>query len=253
MIEARELTVEIADQTVVNNLNLTLHRGECWAVMGRNGVGKTTLIATLAGLRPAAAGTVSLNSTPLAKLSRREVAREIGLLFQEESHLFPSTVHATALGGRFPHLSPWQIEGREDLQLVDAALQRVELDHLRQRSVATLSGGEKRRLDLAVLLVQDPPFLLLDEPVNHLDLRYQVERLHYIHHLTRRGEKGVLMALHDINLAHRFCDHVLLLYGDGEFEAGVWSDLINGDRLQRLYGYPVRPVEDGSDCYWLPV
>jgi iron complex transport system ATP-binding protein len=144
----------------------------------------------------------------------------------------------TALLGRHPHLGPWGREDGEQLELARRALAQVGLEALEQRQVASLSGGERRRLALASLLTQDPRLALLDEPVNHLDLPQQQRQLQLLRGRCERG-KGVLMVLHDVNLALRFCTHLLLLYGDGYHDQGPLEQVAERERLERLYDHPL--------------
>ncbi|MBF0448146.1 MAG: ABC transporter ATP-binding protein [Magnetococcales bacterium] len=252
ILRAENLTVEVAGKRVVEGLNLTLSPGQSWAVLGRNGVGKSTLIHTLAGLRKPQAGRLWLGEELMENLSRRQIAQSLGVLFQQEATPFPATVLETVLSGRFPHLSQWQQEGWADYERVESALALVELSGLEQRRSDTLSGGERRRQDLAVLLVQDPTLFLLDEPVNHLDLHYQIHLLSQLRSLTRRSHKTLFMALHEMNLVSHFCDHCLLLYGSGRHEQGAVEAVIDAQRLSELFGHPVRLLCQGQHRYWLP-
>ncbi len=180
------------------------------------------------------------------------MAKLIGVLFQQEATPFPSTVEETAMTGRFPHLSEWQAESEEDYQRVKDALAVVELSEFGHRSSETLSGGERRRQDLAVLLVQDPTLFFLDEPANHLDLRYQMLLLKHMRQLTLNRGKALFMALHDMNLATRFCDHSLLLFDSGEYSQGASKDIITVESLSKLYGHPVQQVMVDKQTYWFP-
>jgi iron complex transport system ATP-binding protein len=252
ILRAENLTVEIAGLTIIDQLNLTISPGQSWAVLGRNGAGKSTLIHTLAGLLKPAAGSIWLGEDPIDKLTRRQVAQRLGILFQQEATPFPSTVEETVLTGRFPHLSEWQTESAEDHQRVEDALAVVELRDFGQRRSETLSGGERRRQDLAVLLVQDPELFFLDEPANHLDLRYQMLLLKHMRQLSHKQNKALFMALHDMNLATQFCDHCLLLHDSGEHEQGSIDKIINMDSLSRLYGHPVQQIATKNRTYWFP-
>lgn len=242
LLRATSLDIVIAGRSLLRALNLAVHTGQCWALLGANGAGKTTLLHTLAGLRPPQGGSLWLQDAPLSRLPRRIVAQRLGLLPQDSSDSFPASVLETALIGRHPHLGRWHHEGAGDMALARQALAQVDLAGYESRPCHTLSGGERRRLALATLLTQAPPLLLLDEPTNHLDLNHQISALQHLRYLADGGERAVLMALHDVNLAARYCDQVLLLFGGGEWQAGAAADLLTEERLSRLYGHPVVQV-----------
>lgn len=242
-ISVHSLSVEIAGKMVCRDLDLSFAAGQCWAILGTNGVGKTTLLHTLAGLRAPAAGEPRLDDQSMQLLSRRHIAQNIGVLFQHESTLFPASVLETALIGRHPYLHAWQWEEAEDIERARRALSAMELDDLETRLTSTLSGGELRRLSIATLLTQDPRFYLLDEPANHLDPRHQIMVLEAVRKAVREEGKCALLVLHDANLAARYCDHALLLYGDGRCESGPAAEVINADNLSRMYGHPMLEAE----------
>lgn len=251
LLRAVSLDIGVAGRQLLHQLKLTLSRGQCWALLGANGTGKTTLLHTLAGLRPAQGGSLWLQGTPLARLPRRTIAQRVGLLPQDSSDSFPASVLETALIGRHPHLGRWQSESAEDVALALEALAQVGLADQAARACQTLSGGERRRLALATLLTQAPHLLLLDEPSNHLDLHHQIDALRHLRGLADGGEHGVLMALHDVNLAARYCDHVLLLFGDGHWQAGPAATLLNAEVLSQLYRHPVAEISgpDGQRAF----
>ncbi len=252
LLEARGLTVEIGGKQVCTNLHLEIHASQRWALLGINGVGKTTLLHTLAGLRAPAAGQILLNGQAIDKLPRRQVARQLGLLLQEEGDAFPGTVLETALSGRHPHLGRWQWESAEDIALAERALAQVGLAGLASRQLGTLSGGERRRLSLATLLCQQPQLFLLDEPTNHLDPHQQITLLELLAAQTREETRGLLMILHDINLASRFCDRALLLFGDGETLHGPGEQVLTAEHIARLYGHPVVTLDGPHGPVYLP-
>lgn len=251
VLALNNVSLRIGTVQVCEALDVTFKPGECWAILGRNGSGKTTLLHTLAGLRGADAGAVSLDGTPIEQQSRRYIAQHLGLLPQDSHDPFPATVLETALLGRHPHLSAWAWESVEDRAHARAALAHVGLRGWESRTLATLSGGERRRVALATLLTQNPDILLLDEPTNHLDLHHQVSLLDLLARQAREQHKTVIMVLHDLNLAARFADHCLLLYGDGSVCAGAREDVLETSVLERLYNLPLRKISEAPPA-WLP-
>ena len=251
-LSAHELAVSIAGKQVVSDLDFAPAAGEFWAVLGPNGIGKTTLLKSLAGLHAPDAGEVRLDGQPLRLLPRRAVARRLGMLQQHTAYAFDASVLETVLTGRHPHLSHWAREGPRDIALAREALAQVDLEGLEQRSVTGLSGGEARRVACAALLVQQTDVMLLDEPTNHLDLRHQLALMSLLRGQVRDEGRTAVCAMHEINLAARFCSHVLMLFGDGQWCAGRCGDMLSESALERLYGCPVRAVQTEDGTRFLP-
>jgi len=214
------LTVAIGDNVLVDKLSFLATGGEIWAVLGANGVGKTTLLHTLAGLRQPTAGRVDLDGKDIAVLSRRQIASRLAVLLQHTVDALPSTVLETALLGSHARVGWIGSESADEIEFTISKLRLAGIDHLSHRRVDTLSGGERRRLALATVLVQSPHVLLLDEPTNHLDLKYQFEILDIVKAECERNDMAVMMILHDVNHAARFCSHAMLLYGGGTVRHG---------------------------------
>jgi iron complex transport system ATP-binding protein len=251
-LEIRELVIDVPERCDGQALTLSVEPGQVWGVLGPNGAGKTTLLHTLAGLRRPRAGQVLIDGRPLAALGRRQVARILGLVFQERHDGFPATVRETALIGRHPWLSAWQMEGGEDLRLAEAALERLDVAHLAERLVSTLSGGERQRLAIATVLTQAPQIWLADEPTNHLDLHHQSAVMALLDEQAAEG-RAVMMCLHDLNLAARWCDHLLLLYPDGEACWGPARNMLVPAALERLYGQRLATAEIDGAPVFVPV
>ena len=255
LLEARLLRVDIGGHGVCSNLDWRVEAGESWAILGRNGVGKSTLLATLAGFRLQQAGLLSIagQALPNAGLGAnlRAMARVRGYLSQHQFDPFASTVLETVLVGRHPHLGRWDWESANDRRIAEAALHELDLDGLAEREVQTLSGGERQRLAVAQLLTQEPQLFLLDEPLTHLDLSHQVAVMEMF---VRRAAQGnaFVAVLHDPGFAARYCDRALLLFGDGEWLAGPTADVINATNLTRLYGHPLRELCADGHRWFVP-
>jgi iron complex transport system ATP-binding protein len=251
MLAVSRLQVSIAGHRICDDLNFNLAAGASLAILGRNGAGKTTLLATLGGLRAADHGEIALQGLLLAGYAPRALARMRGYVPQQQHDAFAASVLETALVGRHPHLGRWEWESADDRAQASAALARVGLADMAARDVQSLSGGERQRLALAALLVQAPQLMLLDEPLTHLDMNHAIAMLELLREQTRQGGSMVAV-LHDPNLARRYCDHALLLFGDGSWTSGKSEEVISAESLQRLYGHPLRTLDNVGGLWFIP-
>ncbi len=252
LLSAQGLQVRIGHKQVVQDLNLNLERGDTLAILGRNGMGKTTLLHTLAGLRPALAGQILLDAQAYSHWDSRAAARRRGVLAQHQLDAFPATVLETALIGRHPHLGRWAWEGDKDQDIAKDCLKAVGLAGMESRSVHTLSGGERQRLAIATLLAQQPLLYLLDEPTTHLDLNHQLAMLDLVSRYAQQCGAGFIMVLHDVNWAVRYCRRALLLFGEGRWLEGPVDDVLTTDTLSELYGHPLLRLEAEGKTVFLP-
>ncbi len=252
MLRTEQLTLHIAGRTLCDRLDAGFNAGENWVILGANGSGKTTLLHALAGLRQPDHGRVMLDHVPLRDMPSRRRARRLGVLFQDFESAFPATVMETVLTGRHPRLQRWQWESTEDYSAAEAALEAVGLAGFAQRPLATLSGGERRRVEIAALLAQDAPLCLLDEPTNHLDLHHQVRILEWLATRAARPGHMNIFVLHDINLAARFGTHGILLFDHGECLHGPMPDVLTRPNLERLYHCRLREIHADGARWYLP-
>jgi iron complex transport system ATP-binding protein len=236
-----KLDVSVPGRELVRRLDVNCASGEILAILGRNGAGKTLTLHTLAGLRDITQGDVSLNGTDIRALSRRAVAQTLALLPQDADDLFPASVYDTVLIGRHPHIEPLRLESAEDHDIGRRCLRELDLEGLADREVTTLSGGERRRLAIAQTLAQTPQTYLLDEPLNHLDPQHQLEVLD-LFHAKARGGASVVATLHDVNLAMRYADRCLLLFGDGRWQIGDSREVLTAETLSALFNVRMQPV-----------
>ena len=252
MLRAERLSLGYAGRTLLEGLTLEFLPGQIWAVLGRNGSGKSTLVHALAALRLPEAGAVLLDGVPLHSVPRRRLARGIGVMLQEETHEFWGSVRDFVLLGRYPHaLSPfgWHID---DEAVARGEIESLHLAGLADRAFATLSGGERQRARAAALFAQRPRVYLLDEPLQHLDLPHQVAVLERLAHEARERGALVIMVVHDLLFASRYCHRFLLLYGNGSFTHGTAQEVLDAAHLGELYGFPLDTVEAAGDRLFLP-
>ncbi|MDR7052617.1 iron complex transport system ATP-binding protein [Duganella sp. 3397] len=252
MIATHQLSLSIGQRQLVANLDWQVRTGECWSVIGRNGAGKSTLLRTLAGLRPADAGTVSIRERALQDWPLADLARQRAFLAQSRSDAFAYSVIETVLSARHPYHDHRYWEGSDDHAIALAALASMEVADLAGRDVRTLSGGERQRVAIAAMLAQDTPLLLLDEPANALDLAHQVSVMTLLARQCREQGKTVVMIGHDLTLAHSVSTHALLLRGDGRWLAGAKDDVMRADILGEYLGHPIDIIRHGHRSIFIP-
>lgn len=251
-LSCQSLNVSIGGKTICNDLNLQISAGQFWGLLGPNGIGKTTLLKCLAGLSAPDLGEVLLENQNLDTLPRRAIAKLLGMLQQHTVYVFDASVMDTALTGRHPHLGYWEREGADDQLKAAAALRAVDLEGFENRSVTGLSGGEARRLAFASLMVQEAQILLLDEPTNHLDIKHQIRIMNLMESLVVNEGRSAMAALHDVNLAARYCSHILMLFGDGQWQAGTVGEMLSQQSLEKLYQCEVESVTTANGIRFLP-
>lgn len=253
MLKCDGLTLAVPGRVLARDVRFEVKQGDVWAVLGANGSGKTTLVHALAGLAPAPSASISIDGAPLDARGGSARAALMGILLQQEDAAFWGGVLEYVLLGRFPRARTVFGWSREDDDAARAALDAVGLAGFEQRSYRSLSGGERQRARIAQLIAQDPQLYLLDEPLQHLDLRHQVAVLQLFALLARAHSKAVVMVLHDALWPARACSHALLLHENGTVESGAASAMLTQGRLERLYGCPLREVAADGTVFFAPV
>jgi len=251
-LAARGLTLRVPGRTLVDTLEVEVKAGERWAVLGPNGAGKSSVLAALAGLRAAAGGAVTLDGRQVSEYGRRDLARHVGILLQDEPESFwGSTLDYVRLGAIARGGTGFTSDPAIDRDARDA-IAALDLGTRAAQPYRTLSGGERQRARIAQLLVQAPGYLLLDEPLTHLDLRHQLATLERLVALAHEG-RAVVMALHEPWLAARYCDHALLLYDSARFSAGPAETLLRREPLEQLYGCTLEAFAEAGRRLFPPV
>ncbi|MGD9843018.1 MAG: ABC transporter ATP-binding protein [Steroidobacteraceae bacterium] len=252
LLSCAALDIAVQERVLVEQLSLNVAAGSITAVLGRNGTGKSLTLHTLAGLRAHQTGAIHLQARSLSDYTRREIAQRLSFVPQDFEEPFPVSVLDCAVSGRHPHIGFWQWESVHDYELARAALNTVDLAAFTHRNVATLSGGERRRLAIATALTQDPAIFILDEPTNHLDPQHQLQVLNLLRHKANAGS-AVIMSLHEPNLAVRFADHALLLFGDGRWLHGKCTDIVSASNLSQLYDTPIQELTTAHARYFISI
>lgn len=205
-----DLSFSYQKKILLKDINLEFKAGQFVALIGANGIGKSTLLKLLLGLIPQQSGSVMLDGEDIKAVKRRDIAKKLAFVPQSIELPYAFTVQEIVAMGRNPYLGPFEINSKNDLHIIEQAMHKTDIVHLKKRIVNTLSGGEKQRVIIARALAQQSMTLLLDEPIASLDICHQLETLQLIQSLTQEGQLAI-SALHDLNLAARFCQRLILL------------------------------------------
>ncbi len=234
MIGIEALSVMLGKQQVVEALTLSLQRGRVTAILGANGAGKTSLLRAIAGLVPPSAGSISIDDTPIAALSLPERARRLGYLPQNGQPAWALTVRELVALGRLPHRSPFAALSSGDEVAIDAAMAQTDVTHLADRTVDTLSGGEKARAKFARVLAAETDWILADEPLANLDPPHQQDVLRLMRAAADAG-KGVLVVLHQLDAAARAADDILILKQGRAVAFGPCAEVLTPATLEAAF------------------
>jgi len=234
---------------VLTGLNLDFHQGRFTAIIGPNGSGKSTLLKCINGILKPQCGTLFFDGKHHNLFTRKELARLMAYVPQQEQQVFSSTVYETILLGRKPYIS-WAPSSK-DYQIVNRVIKDLDLDNIALEYINELSGGQRQRVFIGRALAQQPQILLLDEPTANLDLKHQLEVLQLLKGLCNRNIM-VIIAIHDLNLAAKYCDDLIMLNNGQLFASGDRS-VLNQDNIKQLYGVDVKIIEDDNEMMILPL
>lgn len=230
-VAAQNLVWGVQRRTIVNDVSLTVAKGETLGLIGPNGSGKSSLLRLLSGLKAPRSGRVEILGQDIAQISRRALARQLAFVQQNVTTDTNVSVRDVVRLGRTPHRSALSGWTSADEAAVSAALERVDMVDRRAQSWQTLSGGERQRVHIARALAQDPQVMVLDEPTNHLDIHHQIEILR----MVRQFDLTSVIALHDLNLAAAFCDRIMVLQAGAVVACGTPAEVLTPPLLREVF------------------
>jgi len=231
-LTVKNLTVELAKKEIIKNLSLHVKNKQMVGLIGPNGSGKSTLLQTIYRINSAKSGTVHLDNMDVFSSKHKTLSANMSVVAQFNDTSFDFSVREMVTFGRTPHKKFLQTDSTEDEIIVKNALEKVGMSHFAQQSFLSLSGGEKQRVILARAIAQEPKLMILDEPTNHLDVNYQLAMLDTI----KKLDISILAALHDLELAAKYCDYLYALK-DGEiFVHGKPDEVLTKENIESLYG-----------------
>ena len=240
LFHIRGLEFGYGRQPVFSGLNLDIPGGRFVAVVGPNGSGKSTLLDLLLGNISPLSGRIKFWGEDIQSIPKRRLARRLALVPPDFATEFPFTVEEVVMMGRHPHISRFAAPGEADLNAVESALEVLDLQGLRHKTVTELSSGEKQRTALARALAQDTPLLLLDEPTANLDVSHALNALSLLRGLVESQGRSVIAVLHDLNLAAGYCDRVVCLKDGRVLAQGETGQALTPDLIARAFGVEAR-------------
>ncbi len=242
-IKVDALSVQLGGIRILEDISFTLGPGELVGIIGANGSGKTTLLRCVAGLLRNFSGIVRINGLSVGDVRRQTLARLVSYMPQR-ADVHPFTAIETVLMGRYPHLGKFEFESEYDREIALKAMRQTETAHISDRRLDSLSGGERQRLLMARVLVQDTPIMLLDEPTANLDLAHRLAAMDLVKSEVTRRRGIAVAAIHDLFLASRYCDRLMLLIDGKLFASGTPTQVLTPHNVKQAFGVEVAVEPD---------
>jgi iron complex transport system ATP-binding protein len=239
MLQAIDISINYGECAVLRDVSLALNKGRITVLLGENGAGKTTLIKALNGTLPLLAGEIHLDGRSLSMFSRREIARRIAVVAQENETRFPVTVLEFVLSGRFVHGRAFGWESDDDIDFAQRGLADCDLTGFEKRLMNNLSGGERQRVVLARALASGARILLLDEPTANLDLAHQAMMFRLVRKRCLQSNYSAIVITHDLNLASEFGDDIIMLKGGRIAAVGTPCEVLTAENVKDVFGVQV--------------
>lgn len=243
MIEVNHISYSYDRKEILRDLTFSVAEGSFTAILGANGCGKTTLLRIVSGLLPSQHGSVIIDGTPVDQYTARQRAQKIAIVKQHSQTDIDFSAFETVLMGRNPYQRHLQNESQEDWDIVERALRQTNTWHLRLALPSQMSGGELQRVMIARALAQQTPLLLLDEPTSNLDIAHQFEIMELLTEINRKEGKTILIVVHDLNLALRYCPQALLLHDHSLLFHGATSEALTPERIHTAFGVNARNTD----------
>lgn len=235
MLDVERISVDYGTSRVLKDITFSVEKGECIGIIGPNGSGKSTLLKALSKILKPTSGRVVVCGRGLERYSVKELARHMAVVPQETGIEFDFTCLEIVMMGRNPHMGRFEVEGKKDMDIAREAMRLTNTWHLRDRPFSGISGGERQRVIIARALAQEPSVLLMDEPVSHLDINYQIEILDLVERLKAERSMVVIVVFHDLNLAARYCDRLILLSDSRILAAGKPDEVLTQEHIREAF------------------
>ena len=250
-LKVKNVEFSYASVPILKDICIELAASEMLGVVGPNGAGKSTLLRCIDRILKPQRGSILLDEREIKKMSMLELAKKLGYIPQSTAQVFPATVFDTVLLGRRPHVG-WR-SGEKDRKKVLKALQMLNIEKFAMRDINELSGGQQQKVFIARALTQEPDVLLFDEPTSNLDIKHQLEVMEIIKSIVREKEISAIMAIHDLNLASRYADRIIMMNGGEIFSAGDSVSVLTPESIKQVYGVEAEVNHIHGRPYIVPI
>lgn len=239
MIQVEALKFNYGNDEILKQISFQVKKGSFVSIIGPNGSGKTTLLKNLCKLLKPNDGHIDLEGEKLRHYKSRALAKKVAVVHQGASSEFDFNVGEVVLMGRYPYLNRFQSESINDMEIATGAMHQTDTFHLKDKNLHGISGGERQRVMIARALTQEPDLLLLDEPISHLDIKYQLEIMKLCKMLNETKSLTILTTLHDINLASRYSDIIIMMKDGKIVYSGTPNEVITSENIKKVYDVDV--------------
>jgi iron complex transport system ATP-binding protein len=243
-LKIKDLSFNYRNKPVIEGIDFEIEEGEVIGILGPNGCGKTTLLRNLNKNLSPKSGCVMLERTDLKDMEKKEIAKVIASIPQSNEIKFAFSVREIVAMGRMPFQEFLQGESRRDMEIVEDAMEKTGISHMADRYVSTMSGGERQKVIIARALAQTPEILLMDEPTLHLDISAQFDVLNMVHKLSREQRLTVVIVSHDLPMAARYCDRIVMIHNHKVHAIGKTEDVLTKDNMKVVFGVEADTVRD---------
>lgn len=244
MLQTRDLYYSYKEKSVLEDISFDLIPGEILGIIGPNGCGKTTLLGNLNKNLSPKGGCVMIHDTDLEDLKKKEIAQEIAVIPQTNEIKFSFTVKEIVSMGRMPFQEAFQGESYDDIAIIEDAIEKAGITDMSERYINTMSGGERQKVIIARALAQTPKILLMDEPTLHLDISAQFDILDLIQSLSREEGLTVVIVSHDLSMAARYCDRIMMIYDHRIHAIGDTEDVLTPENMRTVFNVEAELTKD---------
>ena len=244
ILKIQDINFSYDQNTVLHSISMNVSPGEFIGVIGPNGSGKSTLLKLLGGVLKPDSGQLHFKEINYLDYKQKQLAQSITWVPQEHPMAFNFKVSEIVLMGRHPYLSAFTFEGEDDMEIAHSAMESTQTLQFAQRDFNEISGGEKQRVVIAAAIAQEPELMILDEPTSALDIKYQIQILNILKQLNENQQTTIILALHDLHLASKFCTRLILLDEGKIFKDGKTEDVLQKEPIEKVYGVKIQVIHD---------